>query len=341
MLGIPIIGITGTNGKTTTKELIAAVLSTKYNTLYTEGNLNNQIGVPLTLLRLDNDHEMAVIEMGANHPGDIKELVEIVAPNYGIITNIGCAHLEGFGSLEGVIQTKGELYDYLRHTKGKIFIQHENKILQQIAKGLEQISYGQEEGDFTVGHVVSCNPFLTFDWKQQGKVHVVDTHLIGAYNLDNILAAIAVGRYFKIPAERISRAIATYEPTNNRSQWKETEKNHLIIDAYNANPSSMKLALENFAQMDVTPKAVILGDMRELGPTSDALHQEVVHQLQGSGFDQVLLCGEHFSRTGDGFQTFPTTAALKDYLQAHPLSGFHILLKGSHSMALETLIDLL
>ena len=321
MLGIPIIGITGTNGKTTTKELIAAVLSTKYNTLYTEGNLNNQIGVPLTLLRLDNDHEMAVIEMGANHPGDIKELVEIVAPNYGIITNIGCAHLEGFGSLEGVIQTKGEL--------------------QQIAKGLEQISYGQEEGDFTVGHVVSCNPFLTFDWKQQGKVHVVDTHLIGAYNLDNILAAIAVGRYFKIPAERISRAIATYEPTNNRSQWKETEKNHLIIDAYNANPSSMKLSLENFAQMDVTPKAVILGDMRELGPTSDALHQEVVHQLQGSGFDQVLLCGEHFSRTGDGFQTFPTTAALKDYLQAHPLSGFHILLKGSHSMALESLIDTL
>ena len=341
MLGIPIIGITGTNGKTTTKELIAAVLSTKYNTLYTEGNLNNQIGVPLTLLRLDNDHEMAVIEMGANHPGDIKELVEIVAPNYGIITNIGCAHLEGFGSLEGVIQTKGELYDYLRHTKGKIFIQHENKILQQIAKGLEQISYGQEEGDFTVGHVVSCNPFLTFDWKQQGKVHVVDTHLIGAYNLDNILAAIAVGRYFKIPAERISRAIATYEPTNNRSQWKETEKNHLIIDAYNANPSSMKLSLENFAQMDVTPKAVILGDMRELGPTSDELHQEVVQQLQAIGFDQVFLCGEHFSRTGNGFQTFPTTAALKDYLQAHPLRNFHILLKGSHSMALESLIDTL
>ena len=366
MLGIPIIGITGTNGKTTTKELIAAVLSTKYNTLYTEGNLNNQIGVPLTLLRLDNDHEMAVIEMGANHPGDIKELVEIVAPNYGIITNIGCAHLEGFGSLEGVIQTKGELYDYLRHTKGKIFIQHENKILQQIAKGLEQISYGQEEGDFTVGHVVSCNPFLTFDWKQQGeegdftvghvvscnpfltfdwkqqgKIHVVDTHLIGAYNLDNILAAIAVGRYFKIPAERISRAIATYEPTNNRSQWKETEKNHLIIDAYNANPSSMKLALENFAQMDVTPKAVILGDMRELGPTSDELHQEVVQQLQAIGFDQVFLCGEHFSRTGNGFQTFPTTAALKDYLQAHPLRNFHILLKGSHSMALESLIDTL
>lgn len=341
MLGIPIIGITGTNGKTTTKELIAAVLSTKYNILYTEGNLNNQIGVPLTLLRLDNDHEMAVIEMGANHPGDIKELVEIVAPNYGIITNIGCAHLEGFGSLEGVIQTKGELYDYLRHTKGKIFIQHENKILQQIAKGLEQISYGQEEGDFTVGHVVSCNPFLTFDWKQQGKVHVVDTHLIGAYNLDNILAAIAVGRYFKIPAERISRAIATYEPTNNRSQWKETEKNHLIIDAYNANPSSMKLALENFAQMDVTPKAVILGDMRELGPTSDELHQEVIQQLREIGFDQVFLCGEHFGRTGNGFQTFPTTAALKEYLQAHPLNGFHILLKGSHSMALETLIDLL
>ena len=155
------------------------------------------------------------------------------------------------------------------------------------------------------------------------------------------MAAIAVGRYFKIPAERISRAIATYEPTNNRSQWKETEKNHLIIDAYNANPSSMKLALENFAQMDVTPKAVILGDMRELGPTSDELHQEVVQQLQAIGFDQVFLCGEHFSRTGNGFQTFPTTAALKDYLQAHPLRNFHILLKGSHSMALESLIDTL
>lgn len=341
MLGIPVIGITGTNGKTTTKELVAAVLSTKYNILYTEGNLNNQIGVPLTLLRLDNDHEMAVVEMGANHPGDIKELVEIVAPNYGIITNIGCAHLEGFGSLDGIIQAKRELYDYLRHTQGKIFIQHEDKTLRQIAEGLEQISYGKEEGDFTVGHVVSCNPFLTFDWKQQGKVHVVETHLIGAYNLDNILAAIAVGRYFRIPAERISRAIATYNPTNNRSQWKDTGKNRLIIDAYNANPDSMKLALENFVRMDASPKAVILGDMRELGPAGDELHREIVRRLRDAGFDQVLLCGEHFSHTGNGFRTFPTTAALKDYLQAHPLSGFHILLKGSHGMALESLVELL
>ncbi len=341
VLGIPIIGITGTNGKTTTKELIASVLSTKYNTLYTEGNMNNQIGVPLTLLRLNNDHEMAVIEMGASHPGDIKELVEIVAPNYGIITNIGCAHLEGFGSMEGVVRTKGELYDYLRHTRGKIFIQHENKMLQQIAKGLEQISYGQQEDSFVVGHTVSCNPFLTFDWKQQGKVHVVDTHLVGDYNLDNILAAIAVGRYFKIPAERISRAISAYEPTNNRSQWKETEKNHLIIDAYNANPNSMKLALENFTRMDAAPKAVILGDMRELGATSDELHQEVVRKLQSCGFDRILLCGEHFSRTRSDFPIFPSTTALKEYLQANPLEGFFILLKGSHGMALESLIELL
>ena len=258
-LGTPVIGITGSNGKTTTKELLAAVLSTKYNLLYTEGNLNNHIGVPLTLLRLNHQHEMAIIEMGASHPGDIKELAEIAAPNYGIITNVGQAHLEGFGSFEGVIKTKGELYDYIRQTKGKIFIKKENEYLQPIAKGIEQISYGTDESSFASGKVASCSPFLIFDWKQQGKIHTVETHLIGSYNLDNVLVAVAIGRYFKIPAERISRAIASYEPNNNRSQFKETEHNKLIIDAYNANPSSMKAAIDNFAAMQVdTPKAVIL-----------------------------------------------------------------------------------
>ena len=315
VLGLPIIGITGTNGKTTTKELLAAVLSTKFNLLYTEGNFNNHIGVPLTLLRLTHDHEMAVIEMGASHPGDIKELVDIVHPNYGIITNVGRAHLEGFGSFEGVIRTKGELYDYIRRSKGKIFIKKENEYLQSIAKGIEQITYGNGDDAFASGQVVSCDPFLVFNWKQQGKLHTVETHIIGSYNLDNVLAAVAVGRFFKIPAERISRAIAAYEPTNNRSQFKKTDNNELIIDAYNANPSSMKVALDNFITMPVQPKAIILGDMRELGPTSDELHAEVVAQIKKGQFDKVFLCGEHFSKVGKEFSPFATTEAMVEELR--------------------------
>ena len=332
VLGLPIIGITGTNGKTTTKELLAAVLSTKFNLLYTEGNFNNHIGVPLTLLRLTHDHEMAVIEMGASHPGDIKELVDIVHPNYGIITNVGRAHLEGFGSFEGVIRTKGELYDYIRRSKGKIFIKKENEYLQSIAKGIEQITYGNGDDAFASGQVVSCDPFLVFNWKQQGKLHTVETHMIGSYNLDNVLAAVAVGRFFKIPAERISRAIAAYEPTNNRSQFKKTDNNELIIDAYNANPSSMKVALDNFITMPVQPKAIILGDMRELGPTSNELHAEVVEQIKKGQFDKVFLCGEHFSKVGKEFSPFATTEAMTEELRRQPLKGYHILIKGSHSM---------
>ena len=341
VLGLPIIGITGTNGKTTTKELLAAVLSTKFNLLYTEGNFNNHIGVPLTLLRLTHDHEMAVIEMGASHPGDIKELVDIVHPNYGIITNVGRAPLEGFGSFEGGIRTKGELYDYIRRSKGKIFIKKENEYLQSIAKGIEQITYGNGDDAFASGQVVSCDPFLVFNWKQQGKLHTVETHMIGSYNLDNVLAAVAVGRFFKIPAERISRAIAAYEPTNNRSQFKKTDNNELIIDAYNANPSSMKVALDNFITMPVQPKAIILGDMRELGPTSDELHAEVVEQIKKGQFDKVFLCGEHFSKVGKEFSPFATTEAMVEELRKQPLKGYHILIKGSHSMGLEKLADIL
>lgn len=341
VLGLPIIGITGTNGKTTTKELLAAVLSTKFNLLYTEGNFNNHIGVPLTLLRLTHDHEMAVIEMGASHPGDIKELVDIVHPNYGIITNVGRAHLEGFGSFEGVIRTKGELYDYIRRSKGKIFIKKENEHLQSIAKDIEQITYGNGDDAFASGQIVSCDPFLVFNWKQQGKWHTVETHMIGSYNLDNVLVAVAVGRFFKIPAERISRAIAAYEPTNNRSQFKKTENNALIIDAYNANPSSMKVALDNLIAMPVQPKAIILGDMRELGPTSDELHAEVIEQIKKGQFDKVFLCGEHFSKVGKEFSPFATTEAMMEELRRQPLKGYHILIKGSHSMGLEKLADIL
>lgn len=337
-VNIPVIGITGTNGKTTTKELIATVLSTKYNTLYTEGNLNNQIGVPLTLLRLTYEHEMAVIEMGASHPGDIAELVRIACPNYGIITNVGRAHLEGFGSFENVIKTKGELYDYIRKVNGKIFIHNGNPYLQPIARGIEQITYGSE-GAFTSGKVVpNDSPFLTFDWKQQGKIHTVSTHLIGDYNLENVLAAVAIGRYFKIPSERISRAITSYEPTNNRSQLTRTDRNTLIVDAYNANPSSMQTAVENFAALTASPKAVILGDMRELGAGSDEEHAAIVRLVENCKFDKVFLCGEHFSKTGAQYNPFATTDELVNALNETPLKGYHILIKGSRGMKLERML---
>ncbi len=340
VIGIPALAITGTNGKTTTKELLAAVLSSKFNLLYTQGNLNNHIGVPLTLLRLDHEHEMAVIEMGANKPGDIKELVDIALPNYGIITNIGQAHLEGFGSLDGVARTKGELYDYLRRTKGVVFIRKEDRCLQEIAKGIEQISYGTSSEAFASGLVRANTPFMTFEWKQQGKQNVVETQLIGSYNLNNALAAVAVGRYFKIPSQRISRAIAEYVPSNNRSQRVKTSANELIVDAYNANPDSMKAAIENFAAIQVPSKVVILGDMFELGKDSMNLHKEIVELLERLNFDKVYLCGEQFSKVNGNFTAFITVEQLKKELIAHPVKGKHILIKGSRGMAMENLISL-
>lgn len=230
----------------------------------------------------------------------------------------------------------------MRRTKGKIFINQDNQYLTDIAKGIEQVTYGSDETAFAWGCVVSSNPYLTFEWKQQGKIHTVETHLIGSYNLDNVLAAVAVGRFFKIPAERISRAIAAYEPTNNRSQLKKTENNELIIDAYNANPSSMKVALDNFSTMSVSPKALILGDMRELGPTSDELHTEVITRIKEGNYDKVLLCGEHFQKAaGKDFTTYATTEELIEALRKNPLKGYHVLIKGSHGMALERVVEVL
>ena len=341
VIGCPIIGITGTNGKTTTKELLASVLSTKYNLLYTEGNLNNHIGVPLTLLRLTHDHEMAVIEMGASHPGDIKELVDIAQPNYGIITNVGRAHLEGFGSFEGVIKTKGELYDYMRRTKGKIFINQDNKYLKEIANGIEQVTYGSDETAFAWGCVVSCNPYLTFEWRQQGKIHTVETHLIGSYNLDNALVAVAVGRFFKIPAERISRAITAYEPTNNRSQLKKTADNTLIIDAYNANPTSMMASISNFRNMQAENKMLILGDMRELGKDSADEHQKIADYLEECGFKDVVLVGELFAATRHSYQSYPDVTALIAELQREKPCGKTILIKGSNGIKLSSVVEYL
>lgn len=341
-LGTPIIGITGTNGKTTTKELLAAVLSEEYKTLCTLGNYNNHIGVPLTLLRLTDEYDVAVIEMGANHPGEIRALTHLVQPDYGLITNVGQAHLEGFGSFENVVRTKGELYDFMRTGSKRVFIHQENEWLREMAHGLERIAYGREMHDdtFVAGQVTGSRPFLSFQWWQKdGDLHTVNTQLVGDYNVWNALAAIAAGRTFEVPAEKINRAIAGYTPTNNRSQWKKTAHNTLIIDAYNANPSSMRVALENFAAWDVAPKAVILGDMRELGKESQALHADVIEQLKICHFDKVMLCGEQFMAVGGKpYEGFPSVEALEACLVSNPLRGYHILLKGSHGMHLEKIV---
>ena len=293
-LGTTIIGVTGTNGKTTTKELIAAVLKKKYNILYTQGNFNNHIGVPKTLLQLTKEHQIAVVEMGANHPGEIKTLVEIVLPDYGIITNVGKAHLLGFGSFAGVIRTKGELYDFLRADKGTVFINNDNPHLKGISAGLRLIKYGQTEApDLLVkGSLIECNPMLKFAWSPQPtrfSPYVVQTNLIGSYNLDNALAAACIGTLFAVPADDICDALTEYVPSNNRSQLTITDHNRLVVDAYNANPTSMKAALDNFSLIKADHKMCILGDMKELGEASCEEHQKVVDSLPTCGFEEVWL----------------------------------------------------
>lgn len=337
-LGTRMIGVTGTNGKTTTKELIATVLGEKFKVLYTQGNFNNHIGVPLTLLRLKPEHEMAVIEMGANHPGEIKTLVHIAEPDYGIITNVGKAHLQGFGSFEGVIRTKGELYDFLRE-KGNatIFIQNENPYLNKIATGLTCVRYGQTPGLDVTGKVVACSPFLHFSWTAEGVSHEVQTHLIGAYNLDNALAAIAIGRYFGVEDTQICHALSSYVPQNNRSQLVHTASNTLIVDAYNANPTSMMAALENFRQMEAAHKVAILGDMKELGEGSHEEHQKVVDFLKECGFERVMLVGPEFGGTSSPFEHYKDVKEVEALLAAHPLQGCCVLVKGSNSMKLSEL----
>lgn len=339
-----VIGITGTNGKTTTKELIAAVLSKKYEVLYTQGNLNNHIGVPLTLLRLADEHDIAVIEMGANHCGEIKELCDIVEPDFGIITNVAKGHLEGFGSFEGVLRTKGELYDAIRSKQGTIFVKHENNFLQEMANGLEKIEYGEAPGLFVSGQTKeSQSPYLSFEWKAEAETEyqAVTTNLIGDYNIENALAAIAIGLFFEVDPKRINEAISSYIPQNNRSQLKKTAKNTLIIDAYNANPSSMQAALKNFEKMSLPHKALVLGDMLELGSETEKEHQYIVDQIKKSHFEKVFLIGEHFNATKNTFLSFLSQAEFIEYLESNPLDGYAILMKGSRSSKLEQLIDYL
>ena len=364
-LGTPIIGITGTNGKTTTKELTAAVLSKSYNVLYTEGNFNNDIGVPKTLLRLRRSHDIAVVEMGASHPGDIKRLVEIVEPDYAIITNVGRAHLQGFGSFEGVVRTKGELYDFMRERgdwespsapwmhgmyKRCVFIDSENPYLASIAGGLNLVRYGCSADDSlrVCGRVVSSDPMLKFVWRlNEGSFHSVGhelpTHLIGSYNITNMLAAACIGSYFDVSQDLIDDALCEYRPSNNRSQFEQTADNRLIVDAYNANPTSMAAALKNFAAIHAAGKMCIIGDMKELGEVSHAEHQKIVDLLKASDVDTVWLVGAEFEHcdTPDTFRKFDDVEQVKEALKADRPRGRYILIKGSNSTRLFQLPELL
>ena len=355
---IPVIGITGTNGKTTTKELVAAVLSQKYNVLYTQGNFNNDVGVPKTLFRLTKEHEIAVIEMGASHPGDIKTLAETAEPTCGLITNVGRAHLQGFGSFEGVIKTKCELYDFLRTREdGLIFINADNEHLMNQISDDEDIwltpysTDSENQYSCISGEVIACDPFLKFRWReplltleQEGrsiKWHKVQTHLIGAYNIDNLLAAIAVGINFGVDRKQICAALENYVPSNNRSQMTVTEKNHLIVDAYNANPSSMMAALENFKLMQADNKMAILGAMRELGEVSQEEHQRIVDYLQTTDIKTVWLVGEEFENIHCDYPKFKDVEAVKAAIAAEQPAGHYILIKGSNSTKLFQLPELL
>ncbi len=318
-LDIPVIAITGTNGKTTTKELTAAVLGKRFNVCYTQGNLNNQLGVPLTLLSITRAHEVAIIEMGASHPGDIKELVEIAEPTCGLITNVGKAHLEGFGSFEGVQKTKAELYDFLRAHGGFCFRNIDNPYLAKMAADLKTVEY-------TTGTLPE------------------GTHLVGGYNAENVSAAICVGAYFGISREQALEAIRAYVPTNNRSQLMQTERNTVIVDAYNANPTSMTAAINAFANSQrptANGQCYILGAMRELGEYSRLEHQNIVNMLLERKADKVLLVGEEYKQTTAPYPVFENVEALCAYLQKEPLSGYAILLKGSRSNQLEKVIPLL
>lgn len=344
LFDIPVIGITGTNGKTTTKELVAAVLGEKYNVLFTQGNFNNDVGVPKTLFRLSPEHDIAVVEMGASHPGDIKTLVETVEPAYGIITNVGKAHLQGFGSFEGVVRTKGELYDYLRNNpSSKVFIDAGNEHLMRIADGLHLIKYGvgEQDGLNVMGEVVECAPFLHFRWTDGDSWYDVTTHLIGSYNIYNMLAAATIGLHFGVTPQAICHALSCYEPSNNRSQLTETAHNHLIVDAYNANPTSMAAALRNFRDMQVSPKMAILGDMRELGESSAEEHQKVVDFLAEAHLDNTWLVGEAFGNTTTTLRKFADIEEVKAAIAAVQPKGYYILIKGSNGIKLYQLPETL
>ena len=345
-LKIPIIGITGTNGKTTTKELISITLSRKFKVASTQGNFNNHIGVPLTLLSINKSHEIGVVEMGASHVGDIKELCEIAEPQYGIITNLGRAHLEGFGSYENVVKAKGELYDYIREHEGKVFVNRDNSTLLELSEGMDRILYGKNDPSlFASGTIADATPFLEFDWRFFDSSYRVKTRLVGEFNFDNAIAAVAVSKFFGVNAERISSALEDYEPTNYRSQFKRTENNDLIIDTYNANPTSMKASLNFFTSIPSSmTKMVILGEMMELGDSSDEEHKKMLDYLSLKPEIEVCLVGIIFNKIvkpGNEFKYFDSVDYLIAYLKKEPIKGRFIFIKGSNSVQLDKVITYL
>lgn len=348
-LGLPIIGITGTNGKTTTKELIREVLASKYNIRATQGNLNNHIGVPLTLLSMNKNTQIGIVEMGANHPFEINELSKIAEPNLGLITNIGKAHLEGFGGFQGVIKTKRELYDFLEQTHGTIFYNSDNQLLREIVDtlGTKKISYGAQTGEYCRGNIVGSGPFLSAQIEcttNEGMEQLdIQTHLVGGYNFENLLAAVSIGKYFNVPADKIKEAIFNYQPSNNRSQMTKTSKNKLLLDCYNANPSSTEAAIINFAQFEDNNKLTILGDMLELGDEAEAEHKKMLTRLSSMHNIKVLLVGEQYKKAAEsfGYNAFSSAEELKNWLSINPITDHLILIKGSRGIKLEQVIEAL
>ena len=345
-LNIPVIGLTGSNGKTTTKELILSVLSQKYKTQATKGNLNNHIGVPLTLLEIKPDCEVAIVEMGANHQQEIAHLCSICEPNFGLITNVGKAHLEGFGGFEGVKKGKGELFDYLAQTDGTVFINKDSLILIEMAAERtfkSTLFYGTDNQNYVSGNLIKNDPFLAIEWGNKDEKHIVQSNLTGIYNFENILAAIAIGLKFSLSAEEINQGIANYEPQNNRSQVTKTVNNTVICDYYNANPSSMMVAIENLSKLDSPNKVLILGDMFELGEEAKLEHQLVLDKALAQNFNQIIFIGNEFSglESKSEAQFFKTTAEASISLNKNPIKNALILLKGSRSMRLEELMELL
>lgn len=338
-LSAPVIGITGTNGKTTTKELIATVLSAKYRTAFTRGNLNNHLGVPLTLLSIKPTDEMVVIEMGANHQGEIAALCSVAEPETGLITNIGRAHLEGFGGFQGVIKTKTELYSYLKQRGGLAFVNRQDSLLMSHVENLPKITYGTTDAD-VCATVMPTGPRLTLAFHHRGEQFEVATQLMGHYNFGNVMAAIAIGLHFEVEPGLIASAISQYTPSNHRSQWIETPRNQLVMDAYNANPSSMEAALNEFAKLNTTrQKILILGGMRELGEESANEHQLVLEKAASVGASRIIVVGEEFRNSGH--EWYPDSQSLATHLLSQPITGAVLLIKGSRGNKLETILGVL
>lgn len=338
----PALAITGSNGKTTTKELISNVLSKKYNVLFTKGNLNNHIGLPLTILELNSSHELAIFEIGANHIGEIEKLCQLALPTYGLITNIGHAHLEGFGNFEGVVTAKTELYQFIGQQLGKVFVNIGDDLLIQHADDISRVTYGLDPSADYRGEIINHYPFLRLMCSENSTSFEVQTQLTGAYNANNVMAAVCIGRYFGVSVIDVVNAIESYKPQNNRSQVFDTGKNQLILDSYNANPSSMIAALDNFSNFPEDRKMCILGDMLELGEYSHAEHQKIIDLVKISGFEKVVFVGEYFFKhrfDDSAFRFFANTQEAAEWFADQETSGFTILIKGSRKIKLETLVE--